>query len=286
MERSSSEPALCNRPIDQADYYVPRHGLGLTGHEKKVRLGTWSKDDGKVTSRIAQIVRQAGKTPGPGTHAGHTTWCDSKLQGTRRIDETVTRFGNAFSKSSRDYKQYNKVPSPNHYEAGGIDSKSIASKDNLSHNPRVKFGKSAKGPRRSFLDRAEDMGKNSPGPGLSETVPRDRLDWHKPAHAFDHPKTESRGQPHKLVPAPNHYAMEHKLTEARSIEWTTPKCESNNFIDKTIKNKTIFGRTAERSRMPCPGPGQQDQIVFEKITRGTKYLQLRGMGRSPVSGYL
>mmetsp|Transcript_117705 Transcript_117705/g.327789 ORF Transcript_117705/g.327789 Transcript_117705/m.327789 type:complete len:268 (+) Transcript_117705:109-912(+) len=266
MDRSASLPA------SGFDYKLPSNGIGQTGHAKRVILGTVSKDKGGYSSRINQIIRQAGKVPGPGQYLGHDDWT---LSG-----------GNAFSKLDRNYKSMNKVPAPNTYERKDImDKHSIASKDCLSQNPRILHGAVPKGRKRSFLDQAEATAKTMPGAGHYNPGPKscDRLDTKiKGALSWEREtmKSKGRGTVEKEI-APNHYKPSFSQVEERSANYSVPKVKANNFIDKAVREKLVDLKTE------IPGPGTYATHTFndEKVSRGTRHLQLRGLTRSPLSGY-
>lgn len=283
MERSQSAPG----PIRLAneDYAVPKHGLGLTGPAKKVQLGTFSKDKGEFSSRIALIQKQGAKTPGPGKYIGHTQWVTpDKTKGTRTTYDTVTRFGYQFEKGSRDHPPLNKVPAPSHYERKdiGTSSHSIASRECLSNKGRVRLGRCSKGPKRSFLDNIKELSKDIPAPGQYHSttcVPRNHLEIHTCGPSFEIKHTESRKPPVKVDVAPNHYKPSFALCEELRPNYTVPKDQGNNFVDKAVKGKMVDSKTQ------MPAPGKHDMINLSKVSRGTKQLCLGGLGRGACSGY-
>lgn len=268
MDRSASLPA------SGFDYQLPRHGVGQTGLARKVVLGNVSKDKGTYSSRINQIIRQAEKVPGPGTYVGHEDWSANG--------------GFKFAAVERTYKPHNKVPDPSHYERTDImDKQSMKSKDVLSTNPRTLYGKMSTGKKRSFLDQAENHAKTLPGAGHYEPKQTscDRLDpklkgtvsWEKEVG-----KTPKRSQPVKELGPDQYYPSQSQVHE-RSPNYTVSKEKSNNFIDKSVKEKLVDLRT--RKEMPGPGTYNMDTFNDDKISRGTRHLQLRGLSRSPLSGY-
>lgn len=270
---SASAPALPT--LSNEDYHVPKHGVGLTGHPKKVLLGTVAKDSGQYSSRINQIIKQADKVPGPGKYMSHKDWL---LNG-----------GNLFMKTERTYKPCNKTPAPVTYESKNIMMElSNASKSNLSHRPRIIHGKVPTGKRRSFLDQAERHGRAVPGPGGHDPIPHTNtrmdthivktLDWQKLQI-----KTKSRGSSKDPNLGPDHYKPEWRPTEEALPNYSVPKSRPNNFLDKAVKEKWCDVHTKKE----IPGPGTYETHNFDsyKVSRGTKYLQLRGMSRSAVSGY-
>ncbi|CAE8625649.1 unnamed protein product [Polarella glacialis] len=163
MERAASEPTLRDD-----DYFVACHGVGDTGQANKTLHGPFSKDTGKFSSRIAIIIRQAEKVPGPGKYQGHEDWT---LNG-----------GSKFAKGERSYKPMHKNPDPTHYERKDIfGNPSNANKECLSNIPRITFGKMPKGKRRSFLDSSIRQGALTPGPGHypMKTASANTLDIHQ-----------------------------------------------------------------------------------------------------------
>lgn len=284
MERSASEPT-----IQDSDYYLPCHGVGLTGHPGRTTHGGMSKDDGTTSSRIAQIQRQAAKYPGPGKYMAHDDW-------TVKIPGDNVHSGNKFSNGSRDYKPMHKSPDPRHYERKDIFSLgSNASKDTLSKNPRITYGKIPTGKRRSFLDAAEKQGKSVPAPGQYHSVDkicRNQLDsklskmtdWTK-----EQVKTKSRNPPKPSEPAPGHYPTDvgWKAMEERIPNYSVPKEKATNFLDKAVK-ETMLPSSDPKKKIPRPGPGHflpSEHFKLEKTSRGSYLMQLRGLAKSPASGY-
>jgi len=276
MEHSASAPAVV---MQDSDYYLPCHGVGDTGHPNRTSHGAFSKDTGVHSSRINQIIKQAGKYPGPGKYVAHNDWTGG----------WGVHGGNKFGKGGRDYKSMHKFPDPSHYERKDIGMQgSNASKDNVSTNPRILHGKIPKGKKRSFLTQAETKGRASPDPGhyMSECVQTNKLNdkitkmtqWNKEVN-----KSVSRGKKVETI-GPNHYNPDHKHAEERSLFFTVPKEKAANFLDKAVKEKML----SVRDKLPLPGPGHYDMQNFNlsKTTRGTMHLQLRGLTRSPASGYL
>lgn len=283
MERAHSAPEPIK--LTNEDYCVPRHGVGLTGPARKLQLGTFAKDKGEFSSRLGQVMKQAAKTPGPGKYIGHTQWVTAgKVAGTRNIYETVTRFGAAFEKCSREHKPLNKVPPPPTYERKDFSTSdaSIGAKDNLSTKHRVVLGRASKGPKRSFLDNVAELGKLTPAPGQYNTpncVPRNKLEIHCMGPSFDVKLTESRKPPQKQTPGPDHYKPNFNLGEHHEPQYTCPRDQGNNFVDKAVKAKWVDKKTQ------MPAPGKHDLINLSKISRGTKATTLQGLGRSVCSGY-
>lgn len=293
MDRSASAPSAIR--LSDEDYRVPCHGIGLTGPEKKIQLGKFSKDKGEFSSRMGQIFRDAKKTHGPAypPKHGHTEWVSpQKVSGTRTIHETVTRFGAKFETSSRDFKPLNKVPAPNHYERKDVgterpnDCREIQSKF-----PRTKFGKCSKGPKRSFLDSIAELSATLPAPGQyfkepSSQVLRNKLEVHAGSPSFEKKHTESRKPPAGPGIAPSKYEPQWTHSEERFPSWGFPKAKGNNFVDKAVRGKMLDKKT------PLPSPGMHDKAGkpipdtnLSLTSRGTKQLQLGGFGRGAASGY-
>lgn len=277
MEKSASAPGPV---LQDSDYYLPCHGIGDTGPAQRVVLGNFSKDDGSCSSRINQIERQARKYPGPGKYLSHSDWTGAwGIHG-----------GNKFQKGSRDYKPLHKFPDPRHYERKDIfNFVSNASKDNLSKNPRVIHGRIPKGKCRSFLDQAIRHGAGTPAPGhyyKAAQVSANRMEprvvkitkWDK-----DQEKSTSRSGKKVEEPGPPHYTPNWKPCEENIPNYSVPKELASNFLDKATGEKMVD----KRKKIPLPGPGQYDLQNFDysKTSRGTFHLQLRGMTRSPASGY-
>jgi len=268
MEKSASLPA------SGFDYQLPRHGVGQTGHPKRVIYGNVSKDKGAYSSRINQIIRQAEKVPGPGNYVGHEDWL---LNG-----------GFKFATLDRNHKPTNKIPGPSTYERKDImENHSIGAKDTLSKNHRIIHGRVPKGKKRSFLDAAEKEAKGLPGAGHynPKTVSGDRLDpkimggvsWER-----EMVKSKGKGQSEKEI-GPDHYSPKYNLVSDTAPNFSVPKVKANNFIDKAVREKWVDMRT--KKEMPGPGTYATHTFNDERASRGTKHLQLRGLTRSPLSGY-
>jgi len=280
MEHSASAPTLTNE-----DYRVPGgsdcRGIGLTGHENRILAGPMSKDKGTYSSRINQIMRQAEKVPGPGKYVAHEGWDEGKVA-------HVIHAGNKFPSGSRDYKPMNKTPAPATYENKNFGlGIANSSNPNLSCNPRVLYGGVPKGKKRSFLDQAIAAGGKTPAPGQNDLVQHRNnkldtshikvLDWKR-----EQQKTTGTKPPDKEI-GPNHYSINYNSVEGVQACGTIPKAKAQNFLDKAVKEKYVDLRT----KREVPGPGSYNTHSYDdsKFTRGTKYLQLRGMSRSSVSGY-
>lgn len=288
MERAASEPVL-----RQEDYQV--------AHCRPAplpALGKWSKDPGSYTSRINQIIRQADKAPGPGKYVAHQDWSKNG--------------GNKFGHQDRNYKSKATGPSPDRYERSDIATSpvlchSIGSKDCLSKNPRILHCKIPKGKKRSFLDQAIRHGSTAcPGPGQYEMKHHscDRVDvkttgsvgW-KHEMSKSYPKPEGKKP---QMPAPTHYNPNWTPLEDKLPHWTVPKEDGKNFLDKAVRESMILQREAVHKFIDLPGPGHYgakegkgkaalgNTPLFNdfKLSRGTKATQLRGLSKSPVSGYI
>lgn len=274
MEKSASSPAVV---LPDSDYYMPCHGVGDTGLANRTTHGAFSKDTGVHSSRINQIIKQAGKYPGPGKYVAHVEW-DGKWGGPN---------GNKFAKGGRDYKSMHKYPDPRHYENKDIfSSVSNASKESLSTNHRVLHGKIPKGKRRSFLAAAEKHALAVPDPGhykvgsLANKLPSNdskMTDWSKELS-----KTTSRAKKTETI-GPNHYNPNWTPTQERIPFYSVPKEKAANFLDKAVKEKLL----SAKDKLPMPGPGAYEMQNFDlsKTSRGTYQTQLRGLTRCPASGY-
>lgn len=276
MEGSASAPVLSNE-----DYAIPCHGIGLTGHPNRVLHGPLAKDKGTYSSRINQIVRQAEKYPGPGKYVAHEHWDEGKTA-------HVIHAGNKFPNGRRDYKPKNTTPAPATYENKDFQlGVSISSNQNLSCNPRTLYGRVPKGKKRSFLDQAERHGKKTPAPGYNDlvqhrnnrvdTAPLKLPNWQK-----ESVKTKSPKPPEKEI-GPDHYNPNWAQAEDKQPCHAVPKAKAQNFLDKAVKEKWVDVKS--KKEMPGPGTYNTQNYDDSKFTRGCKYLQLRGMSRSSVSGY-
>lgn len=269
MEKSASEPVLRSE-----DYHLPCHGVGDTGHAKRPLLSFTAKDTGKNSSRINQIIQQAGKVPGPGKYVAHEDWKLTQC--------------NKFANSSREYKPMHKGPSATHYEHKDFATRhSIGAEDNVSNHPRLLYGKCQTGKRRSFLDGAIKRGNENPGPGAHNPTPgcSDRLgSTASKIVSWDREKQKAKSLKVKTQDiAPNHYTINYSRTEPVMPNHSVPKEAGKNFIDKYVKEKW----TDAKSKKEIPGPGTYDMQNFDdtKTSRGTFHLQLRGLARNPASGY-
>jgi hypothetical protein len=276
MESSASAPSL--PVLSNEDYKIPSNGVGDTGHPNRVTHGAMSKDKGTFSSRINQIQRQAAKVPGPGMYVAHDDW---KLKG-----------GNKFPNGNREYKPMSKTPAPPTYETKNFGtSVSIATNEFLSNRPRIVLGKMPKGNRRSFLESAVKHGSAIPAPGTYTTTNKRGnqldtsgtttsikvLDWKREMQ-----KSKGTGAPEKEI-GPDHYTINYKHCEDAPNMISVPKALSQNFLDKAVKEKWVD----VKSKKECPGPGTYNVHNFDdsRISRGTKYLQTRGLSRNSVSGF-
>jgi len=287
MEGSASAPQLSSKVLNDEDYRVPGsadcRGIGDTGLPKRILAGPMSKDKGVYSSRINQIVRQAGKVPGPGKYMAHEPWDEGRT-------EHVIHAGNKFPAGTRDYKPMNKTPAPATYERKDFHlGVAIASSEHLSCNPRIIHGKIPKGKRRSFLEQAINHGSKIPAPGHNDLTQKrnnkaDTSIIGVPNWSKELTKTKGRGKV-EIEIGPNHYTLPHDdRTMERSVrDVTIPKARAQNFLDKAVKEKYVD----IRNKISVPGPGHYNAHDYDdsKFSRGTKYLQLRGMSRSSVSGY-
>lgn len=276
MEGSASAPCLPSRPVLQnEDYVVP------TGVYERITHGPFTKDKGTYSSRINQIVRQAEKVPGPGKYVAHEPWDEGKKA-------HVIHAGNKFPNGTRDYKPYNKTPAPATYEHKEFQmGKSIGGGEHLSNRQRVIYGNIPKGKKRSALDQAIAHGARSPAPGHYELKPKrnNKLDVHTTKMISDWSrelsKTKGKGPPEKEI-GPDHYNPNFGAQEEKQPCHAIPKAKAQNFLDKAVKEKLVD----LRSKKEVPGPGTYNHDYDDsKFSRGTKCLQLRGLGRSSVSGY-
>jgi len=276
MEGSASAPCLPSRPVlTNEDYVVP------TGVYERITHGPFTKDKGTYSSRINQIVRQAEKVPGPGKYVSHEPWDEGKKA-------HVIHAGNKFPNGTRDYKPYNKTPAPATYEHKEFQmGKSIGGGEHLSNRQRVIYGQIPKGKKRSALDQAIAHGARSPAPGHYELKPKrnNKLDVHTTKMISDWSrelsKNKGKGPPEKEI-GPDHYSPNFDAQQEKQPCHAIPKAKAQNFLDKAVKEKLVCLRTKKE----VPGPGTYNQDYDDsKFSRGTKCLQLRGMGRSSVSGY-
>ncbi|KAF4656326.1 hypothetical protein FOL47_009033 [Perkinsus chesapeaki] len=157
---------------DLGDYEVPKHGLA-----GKVKGGALPKDSGQVTSRIGQIKKLAGSTPGPGKYIKHAPW----PQYPPGEEFSHGSKGYKFDKGSRDKGGIIKTdkgsatPAPGKYDITKVDLV----------KPRCLGGPMSKKAKKSFLDKAikfgatipapnKALGKN-PGPGQYKSIALEKI---------------------------------------------------------------------------------------------------------------
>mmetsp|Transcript_30766 Transcript_30766/g.70551 ORF Transcript_30766/g.70551 Transcript_30766/m.70551 type:complete len:248 (-) Transcript_30766:78-821(-) len=246
MEHSASEPAF--------DYKLPRAGI-----EPRTLYGTFNKGENNYVWKTTAM-----EAPGPGKYLSEL----EKYEERQRLAR-----GHLFLKGGRGYKYLNKVPAPHHYEDKNIFmGPSIAGKEILSNIPRVLGGKISKGPRRSFLESAQRHGAGTPSPG--------QYTWKDPGPKILSPNLKefkshkTKTQVKEIGPA--EYQINYSSQEETPAAYSIPKSAGHNLLDK-----------AKNSQKEGPGPGYYpiDSVPSHKISRGTRYCQTRGLGRSPCSGY-
>eukprot|EP00392_Amoebophrya_sp_AT5.2_P016235 g16493.t1 len=254
----------------------------------KVKLGKFPKDTGETSSRLAEIQKQAKKTPAPGKYDKVDTWADpAKKSGTRGIGESCAGFGNAFEKASRwkgdaedMVKKRGPMPGPGHYESKEVNMKPMNSvKQSLSDIRRPVFGYMPKGKKETYLDKIGKGGNVGPPPSkyahiTQSAIARNMLEMHKPGLKFSvGGKTDIRKKKQPPSLAPNHYSINYKSQDIKQPMSTFPKEKSANFIDQTVRSKSWQ-----------PAPGKYDLIKVEKYSRGTKYCQVNNIARCAVNG--
>jgi len=210
MQGSASAPTL---GTDSYDYTLPGahgNGVGNSSFAKKVLLGPAEKDDGKHSSRINQIVKQAGKVPGPGKYVAHTDWKHEK----------ATKFPNGV----RGYRTMHLNPPPNHYEAKDFTTmKTNGSRTTQSKCPKALYGKiGPEGKPWSFLDQSTKLGAKSPGAGAYNPT----LVCAKKGGVTSWDKEKSKSTTKKVKVAdiaPNHYKISYASQEANPPQYSVPK---------------------------------------------------------------
>lgn len=207
--------------LDDAAYFVPCHGVGQTGHAKKVLNGIMGKDTGVFSSNVNIIIRQAGKVPGPGTYQSHTAWTPKNSALFGKVDRNMKLKVGAGGES--------KI-----YEHKDVSTGTpLAGRDNLSHIKRVKFGAMSKSKKRSFLDRATAQAALLPGVGHYATKANlsNKLDTGVKGLTWVDKKSQSKGTP-AIAPAPMQYKGEpDKLwlaVEKKPLSYTMPKSEARS----------------------------------------------------------
>mmetsp|Transcript_22953 Transcript_22953/g.42184 ORF Transcript_22953/g.42184 Transcript_22953/m.42184 type:complete len:248 (-) Transcript_22953:101-844(-) len=246
MEHSASEPAF--------DYKLPRVGI-----EPRLLHGSFNKAGNDYVWKTTAM-----EAPGPGKYLSEL----EKYEERQRLAK-----GHLFLKGPRGgYKVMNKVPAPHHYEDKNFFmGASITGKETLSNIPRVLGGKISKGPRRSFLESAQRHGSSIPSPG--------QYTWKDPGPKILSPnlklfKSNKKKPPEKEI-GPAEYQINYSSQEETPPAYSIPRSSGHNLLAKAGKNQ------------PAPGPGFYpiDSVPSHKISRGTRYCQTRGLGRSPCSGY-
>lgn len=278
MEGSQSEPALSKVVLQDEDYCIPKD------IDKKVLQGPFSKDKGTFSSRINQIIRQADKVPGPGKYVSHEEW---DVAAGKKAH--VIHSGNKFPNGTRDYKPCNKNPSPATYENKEFNmGKSIGGSEHLSNRRRTIYGQVTKGKRRSFLEASEKAGLRTPAPAHYYPYPAKRankLDLNNgPITSWTREMVKSKSnKPAEKEIGPDHYKPNFDVALDKQPCHAVPKAKAQNFLDKAVKEKLVDLKLKKE----VPGPGTYNVHDYDdsKFSRGTKYLQLRGMQRSSVSGY-
>lgn len=225
------------------EYVVPKAGL-----LERIPGGAVPKDPGTHSSRLAQVVKMASKTPGPGMYP-----TNKSTLGSRNF---------VFSKTKKD--KYNvagsTVPAPGQYKM--IDL--------AKTKPRVVGGQISKGKGHRPIYSAAD------GPAPAHYNPK-LLDVHVMAPSMTHRITESRKDLKRSasVPGPGAYAPRYDSQEVR---------EANYSVPKAAFDKTRFVDTIVRSHSYVPAPGIYNLTKLDKVSRGTKWCQIQGLGRSPLNG--
>lgn len=279
MEASASAPEL-GGTREVPNYEVPR-----TGIVPRVLNGNMSKDKGTYSSRIAQIIRQAEKYPGPGKYIGHVDYGDEKNRPSGI---------NAFPKSQRDYKPCNKTPAPGHYEDKDfVNNRINDAKETLSKNPRTIYGKIPAGRKISFTAMAEKHSTKGPGPGHYEEPKGNgvlgggskcKLDAYVAAPSLTLRTREKSRNPPNPEPGPGSYSPNYDVAAEVQACYTVPKGRKKNFIDKEVAQTWLSAMT----KTPSPGPGHfnNTDVPLDKLSRGAKMLQLKGMTRNATTGYM
>ncbi|KAF4661266.1 hypothetical protein FOL46_005823 [Perkinsus olseni] len=245
---------------DLGDYQVPKHGP-----RGKVKGGAMPKDSGQVTSRIGQIKKLAGSTPGPGKYIKHAPWPqyppgEEFAHGSK---------GYRFDKDSRDKggiirtDKGSATPAPGRYDVTKVSQV----------KPRCVGGPLSKKAKKSFLDKAIAVGGSLPGPNKYNITALRTGKVHLPAPLMTTKKSETKGPVKKTqVPGPGHYdtSKGDSLTMAAEPRPVWARGKIRTITDKaSAKN---------------PGPGQYRSIALEKISRGTKWNQVHGYGRNALHG--
>lgn len=256
-------------------------------NKPKVKLGNFNKDTGKATSRMGDICGRSAKLPAPNKYQKVQTWIDkNKTQGSRPVGETCSNYGFAFSKASRfiDFdkvrKKQGNMPDPGQYERKDVAKECMNSvKPNLSDIRRPTGCNMPRGMKKSAIDKVMDCAPETPQPHkyaivTKEAVQRNKLTKHIPGFEMAEKKSETKKDPkadEKL--APNHYAVNYDKVEDKSITVSIGKEVSANFVDQCV-----------RSRKGDVAPGTYEMTKLEKISRGTKFLQVHNFSKGPLAG--
>mmetsp|Transcript_57856 Transcript_57856/g.152308 ORF Transcript_57856/g.152308 Transcript_57856/m.152308 type:complete len:271 (-) Transcript_57856:88-900(-) len=267
LTKVPSEPT-----IRDEDYQVARNGVGDTGFAKRTLQGPMSKDDGKHSSNMNRIIKQAEKVPGPGKYVAHEEW--------------QMGHANKFSKEGRDYKTWATGPAPHQYERTDIFlNPSNGAKDVQSNRRRVLDTKISNGKRRSMTDAAIKQAAKTPGPGAYESSKGQSLARSVTSWKQEAAQTVSRNPRKPAEPGPGHFDINYSKSSSETCMpvHAVPKAKGNNFIDKFVKEKWSDVKTKKE----LPGPGTYNTADFDymKVSRGTMHLQMRGLTRSAMSGY-
>lgn len=229
-----------------SEYMVPKFGL-----KERVPGGGLPKDPGTFSSRLAQVVRAATKVPGPGKYEFKDTL------------GSATKF--SVPKAPRD--KYNvpdgsKGPAPGKYEAIPLDRTKA----------RVIGGLCSKGKgHRPIFNVSE-----GPAPGKYDVKMQPR---HVMAPSMTIRKTESRKDPalskSASAPGPGKYNPNFSSQETQEAIFSVPKAphDKTRYVDSVVISKKFV-----------PAPGKYDLPKLDKVSRGTKWCQLNGLGRSPLNG--
>jgi len=239
-----------------SEYSVPKCGMlprvpsGQLGKES--RVGT--------TSRLGQIEIQAKKTPGPGYYVKHADWADPVKKSIGNTKNRTPEY--SYPKCPRSQgEKLNKVPGPGTYDGTATGQT----------KPRVLLGKTSKGPKRNFLEQAKEQSAKVPAPG--QYVPKQADAPHMGAPYMLKKVSATRKGAEKQAPGPGAYTPQWTQCEQKDPIWGTSKDSAMTYVDKVAQSKKNL-----------PAPGKYDLINLERITRGTKWTQVHGLGRSALHG--
>lgn len=155
----------------------------------------------------------------------------------------------------------NKVPGAGSYSVGALTRVG-------SHT--ILGGKFPTSKKRSFLDAAAE--RSSSTPASAKYFPQ-TVDAHVRTPGFKVGTTLSRAEKRKQLPGPNHY----------SINWTSLNDQAPNYSYGKEKGGK-FVDLASKASGKVPGPGAYNSTGMSKVSRGTKWCQIMGIGRSALSG--